>query len=136
LPFDAPAAAAIAIQAVAEFESFGRNMKAKQFYLTSTAIWALLCVAHYVFRTHSILAGPRDDDLYAFSWGFQSIMFLLFRFPLWCVVLATVLLAGSWHFSRSKKNQKAEQGVRANPSEPVGTISSSTSPSAQSDDSS
>ena len=85
------------------------NMKAKHWYLATIALWVLMCLAHFIFRTHSILSGPRDGDLYAYSWSFQTMAFLIFRFPLWCLALALGLAAELWHFSRQRINEKAEQ---------------------------
>ena len=59
--------------------------------LTKFGLWLALCVAHYVVRTHAILNGPRDNDLYAYTWGFQAVAFLLFRFPFWLLALAGLL---------------------------------------------
>jgi hypothetical protein len=85
------------------------NMKPKHCYLATIALWALLCLAHFVLRTHSILTGPRNDDLYSYSWSFQLMAFLVFLFPLWCVAMAVGLLAEVWHFARHKTDEKAEQ---------------------------
>ena len=83
-------------------------MNAKQCYLATIALWALLCAAHFVVRTHWLLAGPRDGDVYAYSWSFQAGMFLIFRFPFWCAALAATLLGEAWGFSRHRANRKAE----------------------------
>jgi hypothetical protein len=86
-------------------------MKPKHVYLASVAAWALLCLGHFVFRTHAFLTGPRDGDLYSYSWSFQSVMFLIFRFPLWFVALALVLLFEIWHFSRCETKEIAGPGA-------------------------
>jgi hypothetical protein len=85
------------------------EIKAKYCCLTTIALWALLCVAHFVLRTHSILTGPRDGDLYAYTWSFQLVAFLVFRFPLWCLGLAAGLSAELWYFARHRTDEKAEQ---------------------------
>jgi amino acid permease len=84
-------------------------MKSRHAYWASIVAWGLLCLGHFVFRTHTILSGPRDDDLYAYSWTFQSIVFLIYRFPLWCLALVALLVLESWHFSRRRTKNIAEQ---------------------------
>ena len=81
-------------------------MKPKHAYLASAAIWALLCVAHYVVHTLAVLAGPRDGDLYAYSWSFQAITFALVFLPIWFIALCIVIAAEMRHFSLRRKNEE------------------------------
>jgi hypothetical protein len=57
-----------------------------------------LVIAHYILRTHSILTGPRDGDLYAYSWSFQGIVFLIFVFPFWLIALCAMIALEIRHF--------------------------------------
>jgi hypothetical protein len=93
--------------------TFG-NMSPKRTYLISVALWAVFCVGHFLLRTHAILMGPRDVDLYAYSWGFQFWMFLFFPFPVWIVALGFALLLEMWYFSSKQKKGIAEQNAPAN----------------------
>jgi hypothetical protein len=90
-------------------------MKAKHVYLASFALWVVLCTCHFILRTEAILNGPRDSDEYAYAWSFQSAMFLIFRFPLWCVALVLILALESWHFSRQRLKQSTEPNVVGRP---------------------
>jgi len=81
-------------------------MKGKQLYFTSVAVWILLCVVHFIFRTNAILSGPRDGEQYAYTWSYQAVMFIIFRFPLWLIALAAVLFAELRYYAREKKNEK------------------------------
>ena len=56
----------------------------------------LACVvAWFAVRTVNYLAGPPDGDLYAQTWGFQAIVFVIFYFP------RTMLAIGVWLVAQS-----------------------------------
>lgn len=57
---------------------------------------AVLAVAiWFCFRTEAYLANPLDGDLYAHSWGFQSLVFSLIWLPL-ALFSAGVLICVEW----------------------------------------
>ena len=82
-------------------------MNAKRWVVAKIGIWLVLCAAHFVFRTHSILSGPKEGDLYAYSWSFQAIMFLIFRFPFWLIALVILFRAELLDFLRPKNEERA-----------------------------
>lgn len=67
-------------------------MKARYIYAVSAILWMILVAAHYIFHTHSILSGPRNGDLYAYSWSFQAIVFLTSIFPFWLAALCAIIV--------------------------------------------
>jgi len=81
-------------------------MRPRHIYTASIILWIALLIAHYIFRTHSILSGPREGDLYAHSWGFQTIVFLTFIFPFWLAALCAMIIleARYFHNAQSKNN--------------------------------
>lgn len=52
--------------------------------LLGSAIWFLVQSASY-------LRNPQDGDLYAHTWGFQFLVFVMFRLPLAFLLLGIVL---------------------------------------------
>jgi len=75
------------------------------------AVWFILifmlgaCIHGWYYVT-SILAAPDIPEEYARSWSFQLTMFMLFRSPIWLVVLVAVSLL------RRAYNEEVEQNVR------------------------
>ncbi len=58
----------------------------------SASAIALAIIAFYLRTAPLLAAGPPENgDLYAYSWGFQAIVFLLFWLPTTLVVTATLL---------------------------------------------
>lgn len=58
---------------------------------TTLLLWTLACGAHFYFRTTSILNGPHEGELYAYTWSFQALSFCVFRLPLWVVGLVLIV---------------------------------------------
>ena len=56
--------------------------------LAQLALAILLVLVVFYVQTKELLAGPRVGDLYAYTWEFQSVVFILFWLP------ATLLCAG------------------------------------------
>jgi hypothetical protein len=73
-------------------------------YVGSFIVWSLLCFGHYYLRTLTILSGPHDGDLYAYSWSYQAIMFLIFLFPIWILILGLVYFLEAFYFIRKQKS--------------------------------
>lgn len=71
-------------------------MNPRRLYLASIALWIVLCAAHFWFRTTGILSEPGETDLYALTWSYQLMAFLLVRFPLWLLGLIPLLSAEVW----------------------------------------
>lgn len=42
--------------------------------------WLVLCVGYEFQRIATFMAQPAAGDLYAHSWGFQFVVFVVFRF--------------------------------------------------------
>jgi len=82
-------------------------MKAKHIYAVSVILWMILMVAHYIFRTHSILSGPRNGDLYAYSWSFQAIVFLISIFPFWLAALCAMIVLEVYYLRTHSQKQYA-----------------------------
>jgi hypothetical protein len=72
-------------------------------YVALVGIWALLCLGHSLIRTLIILSGPHDSDLYAYSWSYQGVIFLIFFLPAWIVGLSVVVSLLALYFVRTKK---------------------------------
>ena len=49
--------------------------------LAQLALAILLFLVVFYVRTKELLAGPHVGDLYAYTWGFQSVVFALFWLP-------------------------------------------------------
>ena len=63
-----------------------------QLIVVTVLLWALLCGVYEFQRIYSLLAGPRDGDVYAYGWGFQLLVFAAFRFPFWILALLCVFI--------------------------------------------
>ena len=59
------------------------------FVLVAVGAWFIVRTAHY-------LAGPPDADVYAQTWAFQALVFLLVYLPWALFVAGTLLLAQSF----------------------------------------
>ena len=66
-------------------------MKSCGLYLATIALWLGLCAAHFWFHATAILRDPSETDLYALTWSFQLMAFLLVRFPFWLLGLILLL---------------------------------------------
>ena len=77
-------------------------MTSKNLYLGTLAIWFVLCLSHYLLKTHLVLSGPHDDDTYAYTWGFQALAFLVFRLPWWLLALLIVMFVEYLIFPRER----------------------------------
>ena len=87
-------------------------MKPSYIYIASVALWIALVTAHYILRTHLILTGPRDGDLYAYSWSFQGLVFLIFVFPFWLFALCAMIALEIRHF-RSARSKSGTEKIQA-----------------------
>jgi len=56
------------------------------------AIWLLICFSYELHRIAAILALPPSGDLYAYTWGFQLMTFVIFRFPVWIAALIVIYI--------------------------------------------
>ena len=84
-------------------------MNRKLTMIMTVLLWSLCCLVHYYFRTINIFQGPRENDLYVYSWVFQGMCFGMFQFPLWLCGLVIVLFGESLYFSRKEKMKKQIQ---------------------------
>ena len=66
--------------------------------LQTLLIVGMSCVWFYL-RTRAYLAGPPDGDLYAWNWGFQEFVFLVFYVPL-LLALSAILAAAEFLVAR------------------------------------
>ena len=60
------------------------QLRLPKFWILAVAQVVLVCVAASVwfyFRTKAYLAGPPDPDTYAWSWGFQWMVFGIYWLP-------------------------------------------------------
>jgi hypothetical protein len=80
-------------------------MKPRRLYLVSIALGLVLCAAHFWFRTATFLSNPTDTDLYAHTWSFQLMAFLIVFFPLWLLGLILLLSVEVWCVSRLKRKR-------------------------------
>jgi hypothetical protein len=55
--------------------------------------WAISCAAHAMYFVASTLALPDIPDAYARTVGFQLLMFVMFRLPLWLLALALLVVS-------------------------------------------
>ena len=60
--------------------------------LAIVAGWLIICPSYGYYYVTSMLASPEPYDEYARNWGFQTLMFSLFRLP-WFVVALLLLIA-------------------------------------------
>ena len=59
--------------------------------LSIVVVWLFTCPLYGYYYVTSILASPEPYDAYARNWGFQTLMFSLFRLP-WLVVALLLLI--------------------------------------------
>ena len=61
-------------------------------------VWLVACLGYEFWRVATFMAEPASGDLYAHSWGFQVVVFVVFRFGFWLAALLLALAAeGFWH---------------------------------------
>ena len=60
-------------------------------YILTVAFWLVGCVGYTVWRLATYTPNPIDGDFYAHNWGFQLIVLIIFRLPIWIAVLLIVL---------------------------------------------
>jgi hypothetical protein len=48
--------------------------------LVILVLWLVLCLGHEFWRVATFMAEPASGDLYAHTWGFQFVVFVVFRF--------------------------------------------------------
>ena len=66
--------------------------------LVILVLWLVLCFGYEFWRVASFMAEPASGDLYAHTWGFQFVVFVVFRFGFWVAALLFALAAeGFWH---------------------------------------
>ena len=70
--------------------------------IVTSLIWGLCCLAHYYFRAAAFLRGPHEEDLYAFSWGFQAFNFAVYPFPVWLMALGVALYCEREYFNQKQ----------------------------------
>jgi hypothetical protein len=61
--------------------------------VATVTVWLVACLWYELHRISAILALPADGDLYAHNWGFQLLVFAMFRFPMWLVGLLIIVVA-------------------------------------------
>ena len=54
----------------------------------------------FIKRTEEYLAGPADGDVYAQTWGFQIMVFLIAYMPLILLVVGILIILESYVLSR------------------------------------
>ena len=59
--------------------------------LITVGAWAVGCAYTAYHSVTSILAPPCTTDAYACNWGFQLLMFGIFRFPFWVIGLLVIV---------------------------------------------
>lgn len=84
-------------------------MKPRRLYLASIALWLLLCAAHFGIRTIAVLSDPVETDLYALTWSFQLVAFLIVFFPLWLLGLILLLSVEVWFVRSTIRRNRARQ---------------------------
>ena len=55
------------------------------------AVWALFCVVVEFIAISAFLHSSDPSDVYDKTWGFQLIVFAIFRFPIWLLGLLLIL---------------------------------------------
>ena len=59
--------------------------------LVILVLWLALCASYAFWRVATFMAEPASGDLYAHTWGFQFIAFVVFRFGFWVAALLFAL---------------------------------------------
>jgi hypothetical protein len=78
--------------------------KAQRIYFSTVVLWAVAVVFHAFNCVNSVLSGPPGPDLYANTVSFQVFVFMAGYFPLWLLVLFTLLLGEFAIMSRKPDN--------------------------------
>ena len=65
--------------------------------------WLVACVGVNARLISTYLANPQDGDLYAHNWGYQFVVFTIFRLPVWLLGLLAVLAIEFAFFARHPK---------------------------------
>ena len=84
--------------------------KPQKVYFLTVILWLMLVVCHAAWFVISILSGPPSPDLYANNWVFQIVVFVIFRFPVWLVLILVLLFVEFRLIGRqSTEHQKAKR---------------------------
>ncbi|MFZ3220548.1 MAG: hypothetical protein WA174_10970 [Rhodoferax sp.] len=60
----------------------------------------------FVFRTVEYLAGPPDSDLYAQTWGFQALVFVMFYLPWVLLAVGGLIVIESYLLPGRRWNER------------------------------
>ncbi len=69
-------------------------------YAITVLAWFVACAGANAWLISSYLANPKDSDLYAHTWGYQFVVFLIFQLPFWFLGLLAVLVVEFIFFAR------------------------------------
>lgn len=81
-------------------------MKATRLYVLTIAIWLILCGSWVTWRLYTYSPVPGDQDFCAHNWGYQLIMIILFRLPIWIIGLLIVLTLEVALVARKRQGNK------------------------------
>lgn len=81
-------------------------------YAITVLVWFLACVGVNAWLISIYLANPTDGDLYAHTWGYQLVVFSIFRLPIWFLGLLVVLAAEYVFFARHTETAVASSDER------------------------
>lgn len=71
--------------------------------LLTAVVWALACVVSEFLGISAFLRSDDPSDVYDKTWGFQLIVFAIFRFPIWLLGLAAIVCGELFYFHRSSR---------------------------------
>jgi hypothetical protein len=61
-------------------------------------VWLVLCLSYEGWSVATFMAEPASGDLYAHTWSFQFVVFVVFRFGFWvAALLVTLAVESFWH---------------------------------------
>jgi hypothetical protein len=63
----------------------------KRALFVTLAVWAVVCAIFEFVRVPAFLHFNDPSDVYEKTWGFQLIVFLIFRFPIWFAGLVVIV---------------------------------------------
>jgi hypothetical protein len=60
----------------------------------------------FALRTADYLAGPPDGDLYAQTWGFQTVVFTMLYLPWTLLAVGSLIVIQSYGLQRGHRNER------------------------------
>jgi hypothetical protein len=75
-------------------------------YLSTIILWSAACISFNVWRIYSYINNANDLDIFAHTWSFGFIVFMVFYLPIWLFGLFIVLVIERSYLVNAEKQRK------------------------------